>query len=187
MSILNRSELQELLGLVFTLHPNRNVAECVLLDLYDKVELLASLQLARDKKREVRFSESYYKIVAARRSLVQVAAYVASEEWECDQENIMPRKHPVYRPTATDLLVRYIKALVWWAMERRVPYAATAIGCSLYTYPPSKIGELVVWAANNIRRVHSSTLARLQARFPALTLVTMGRRTHVDLRAPTPE
>jgi hypothetical protein len=70
MSILNRSELQELLGLVFTLHPNRNVAECVLLDLYDKVDLLASLQLDRDKKRDVRSSERYYKMVTTRRSLV---------------------------------------------------------------------------------------------------------------------
>src|SRR5262249_6658134 len=62
----------------------------------------------------------------------------------------------------------------------------TAIGCSLYTYPPSKIVELADCAANNIRRVHRSTLARLQARFPALTLVTMDRRTQVDLRTPTP-
>jgi hypothetical protein len=129
------------------------VAQCVLVDLYDNADCLRSLQVQRDTMRDVRESARYYTLDLTRQSLLQAAAYLASETWERDQECAVPTLHPVYHPTAMDMLVRYIKTLSWWGMERRVAYAAAAIGCSLYTYQPHEIGEVVYWAAPNIRRV----------------------------------
>ncbi|HEY5869423.1 MAG TPA: hypothetical protein VI542_28325 [Candidatus Tectomicrobia bacterium] len=187
MAPVSRSELQKLLPVVFALHPNRHVAECVLLDLGDHFDVLQRLEIQRETMRDRRSSESYYRPAATRRTLLQKAAYLASQVWECNQEGAMPTRPPMYCPTAADLLVRYIKTLAWWAMERRVHYAVTAIGCSLYTYMPHEMGYLVHWAAPNSRRYHGDTLKRLQARFPDLPLTTVRQHKQVDLRSPAPE
>jgi hypothetical protein len=187
MGPVSRNELQKLLPVVFALHPHRNVAECVLLDLCDTVDCLSHTQEQRDSKRDRRKTEGFHKLAFTRWGLLQAAAYLASEAWERDQESAVPARHPVYHSTAEDLLVRYIKTLDWWAMERRVPYAVTAMGCSLYTYTPQEMGQLVYWAAPNIRRFHRKALARLQDRFPHLPLATASQHKQVDLRAPTPD
>jgi hypothetical protein len=182
------STLQDLWAVVYALHPHRPVAECVLLDAYDTVDYLARRDIHRDDMSNSRGSQGAYRLGLTPRTLWQVATYLASEGWERDQEAATPTRRPGYQPTAEDLLVRYLKTLTWWAMERRVPYAVVALGCSLYTYTPQDMGHLVYWAANNIHRTHGVTVARLHDRFgDDLRLETASRRRQVALRAPTAE
>ena len=182
------STLQDLWAVVYALHPHRPVAECVLLDAYDTVDYLSRRETHRDDMSNSRGAQGSYRLGLTPRTLWQVAAYLASEGWERDQEAATPTRRPGYQPTAEDLLVRYLKTLTWWAMERRVPYAVVALGCSLYTYTPRDMGHLVYWAANNIHRTHGVTVDRLQDRFgDGLRLETASRRRQVALRAPTAE
>ena len=186
MGSVSRQDLHALWPLIWALHPSRPVAECVLLDVGDTLACLAHTQAHRENKRERRGSPGYYRLALTWREGLQAAAYLASEAWEWDQEQVKPARQPGYHPTAEDRLVRYVKTLVWWALERPAPYAATALGCSLYTYPPLAVGELVPWAAGNIRRTHKATLGRLTARFPVLPLAVTRGHHHVALRPPTP-
>jgi hypothetical protein len=115
------SRLQALWSVVFALHPHRQVAECVLVDACEVVDCLSSRENRRDAQRESPESEEEnrrdaqherpdsrgFNIVGLTAQTVwQAAAYLASEEWERDQEGTNPTKSPRYQPTAEDRLVR---------------------------------------------------------------------------------
>jgi hypothetical protein len=95
-------------------------------------------------------------------------------------------KEPRYQPTLEDYLVRYIKALVWWTMDRNACHVAVALGCFLYGYRPSDIASLApeLFNQRNIRLVERRLAEQLQARFQGARIFLDGRPT-LCTRPPT--
>jgi hypothetical protein len=147
--LLTDDDIQRAFRLIHGIHPDRAVAQCILQDAYDRIPLIQKLQERRPT------SPHPFKSRIPEENLLQFAVYLASDAWEKDQESARPRKEPKYHPTQDDLLIRYIKTLIWKSMDRRACYTAVAIGCLLYTYQPHEISSLAEehFDSDNIRRV----------------------------------
>jgi hypothetical protein len=93
--------------------------------------------------------------------------FLASDARERAQECPQSGKELRYRPTADDWLVRYIKALVWWTMDRNACHVAVALGCFLYGYQPGEIASLApeLFNQHNIRRVKRRLALQIHSRF----------------------
>ena len=154
------SDLQNGFRLVHCLHPDRAVAICVLLDSCEQALLLQNNQRRRHG----------YRLHTPDEGCLQNSIYLVSEEWEKDQESEAPKKEPFYKPTRTDLIVRYVKALVKESIDRQSHYAAVAITCLLYRYAPHKVSQLSEdrFKSENIRRVKRRMSDLLKVRFAAV-------------------
>jgi RNA polymerase sigma factor (sigma-70 family) len=157
-------DLQKAFPLLSCLQPDRAVAVCVLIDAYDRLEVVGRRQ---DRRPD---AERRYKPIIPEENLPQYCIYQASEKWEKDQESDFPSMEPGYRPTADDRLIRYIKTLALESMDRYSRYAAVGVGCYLYTYRPKQISALAedLFSSENIRRVKKGMFKRLERRFPGI-------------------
>lgn len=157
-------DLQKAFPLLSCLQPDRAVAVCVLIDAYDRLEVVGKRQ---DRRPD---ADRRYKPIIPEENLPQYCIYQASEKWEKDQESDFPSMEPGYRPTADDRLIRYIKTLALESMDRYSRYAAVGVGCYLYTYRPKQISALAedLFSSENIRRVKKGMFKRLERRFPGI-------------------
>ena len=163
--------------LTHCLHPDAGVALSVTLEACDRITLLRRIQDRRTGQYRHRLPEA---------CLPQYCVYLASDARERAQECPRPGKDPRYRPTPDDYLVRYIKALIWWTMDRNACHVAVALGCFLYGYQPGEIVSLApeIFNHNNIRRVKRRLAHQIHARFRCANTV-VGEHTVIDTRPPT--
>lgn len=169
-----QDEQQRAFTLAYCLHPDRDVALCVVVEAHDWHTRLNACETKRSTTQERRWAArgedepapQPYKPDLPKECLPQLALYHASNRWERDQESGAPQLHPHYCPTSEQVLIRYIKELVWQTMTRRAAYTAVALGCCLYTYRPGEVSRLVCQAPDHCRRVKRRILPLLQDRFP---------------------
>jgi hypothetical protein len=156
-----RDELQMAFALAFVLHPSEEVAFEVLIRAADLMDALEQNEARRDR------SEEHYKSEIPPEALLQFAVYCASFEWEMDQESPLPKKFPKYRPTRADLIVRYVKHLVWNnLLKANFSSLGIGLGCSLYDYRPKQIADLLELPDElSIRRVKGGINKQLMKRF----------------------
>ena len=124
--------------LAHCLHPDNGIALAVTLEACDRIALLRRMQDRRT---------GHYRFRLPEACLPQYCVYLASDAREREQERLRPGKEPRYRPTPDDYLVRYIKFLIWWTMDRNACHVAVALGCFLYGYQP---GEIVIWPRRSL-------------------------------------
>ena len=155
--MLMDSVLQSAFRLIGCLHPNRAVAICVLIEACEWISRIKNLQRRRHG----------YKLQTPENSLIQFSIYSVSEQWEKDQESERPTKHPIYKPTNDDRLIRYVKTLASKSMDWRSLYGAVAVGCLLYRYEPHEVSSLAedIFKSDNIRRVKSTMSKLIKKRF----------------------
>lgn len=161
MTLLTNDTLQKAFPIINSLHRDRGVALCVLLDACEHISISKKTQEKRPE------SAHPFKLKIPDQSLLQLCAYWASEIWERDQESKHPIKQPTYRPTYDDLLVRYVKTLAWKSMDRHSRVAAVGLGCLLFTYQPHEISSLAEdhFDSDNIRRDKKWMFEQLKSRF----------------------
>ncbi len=133
---LTDKELQQAFDLAYILHPVFKVALSVIIDAFAVFECLEKRQARR------RRSKKHYKTLIPPERLLQFAVFLASYVRELDQESPRPRLEPKYKPTRDDLLVRYIKHLIWKTSLLPCRELAIGIGCLLYDYKPKEVAEL---------------------------------------------
>lgn len=155
-------EIQDAFHLAYVLHPNMAVAYSVALDAIDRYFLQKRLQERRPKAKKKPF-----KTALSDPALLQTSIYLASDLWERDQERLLPRKTPYYKPNVNDLIVRYVKFLIWETMELSSSHVAVGIGSFLYTYRTSEINNLAPdhFKDDNIRRIKAGILDAIRKRF----------------------
>jgi hypothetical protein len=170
-------DLQQMYELAHYLHPDSGVALPVTLEASDRIMLLQRIQDRRT---------GHYRRTLPEACLRQYCVYLASDARERDQERPRPGQDPRYQPAPDDYLVRYIKCLIWWTMDRNACHVAVALGCFLHTYQPSDIVNLAPELFNqyNISRVKRRLAQQLQARFQRANLF-MGDQTTPRTRPPT--
>jgi hypothetical protein len=175
--MLTDDVLEKRYTLAHCLHPDAGVALSVTLEACDRITLLRRIQDRHTGQYRHRLPEA---------CLPQYCVYLASHARERAQECPRPGKDPRYRPTPDDYLVRYIKALIWWTMDRNACHVAVALGCFLYGYQPSEIVSLApeIFSHNNIRRVKRRLAHQIQARFRCANTV-VGEHTTLGTRPPT--
>ena len=173
-------ELQRAFRLISFLHPDRAVALCVLQDACDRISVIRRVQQRRPD------SSRPFKLKIPEESLTQLGAYGASEIWEKDQESEHPQKEPRYKPNADDMLARYVKTIIWKAMDRPSRYAAVGLGCLLYTYQPHEVSSLAeeFFDSDNIRRDKSWMFEQIKLRFGRARGLTNGHE-YVALERPS--
>jgi hypothetical protein len=156
--MLADSDLEQMYALAHCLHPDHGIALAVTLEAWERLALLRRLQDRRTGHDRLRLPEA---------CLPQYCVYLASDARERAQERPPPGQDLRDRPTPDDYLVRYLKALVWWTMDRNACHVAVALGCFLYAYPPGDIASLAleVFNPHNIRRVKRRLAHQLHARF----------------------
>jgi hypothetical protein len=125
--------LQQLYDLARCLHPDNGVALAVTLEASERLTLLRRLQDRRTGRYRLRLPEV---------CLPQYCVYVASDGRERGQERLRCGDELRYRPTPDVYLLRYIKTLVWWTMDRNACHVAVALGCFLYRYQPGELANL---------------------------------------------
>jgi hypothetical protein len=154
-------ELQRMFTLAYYLHPERLVALCVTLEACDWIPVVMAKNLRRER------SSRIYKLKLPLSSIYRFSVYAASQSWELDQEGAKPRKKVQYEPTYDDFLVRYVKFLIWKAMERPSAYAAVAIGHHIHTYKLNEVAGIAPdhFDEANIRRINSYFSSLLNERF----------------------
>jgi hypothetical protein len=164
VAMLTDDALQRMYDLAYCLHPDNGIALAVTLEACDRIALLRRMQDRR---------EGHYKFKLPEACLPQYCVYLASDAREREQECWRPGKELRYRPTADDYLVRYIKFLVSWTMDRNACHVAVALGCFLYGYQPGDIANLApeIFNHHNIRRVKRRLGLQLQARFQSANIV----------------
>jgi hypothetical protein len=161
--------IQEIFGLAFFTHRDREVAIEVVVDTLVRIPLVRDIQDERPKAKIMQ----PYKLRIPEDLLPRFCLYLASDLWERDQEKAEPKKRPVYRPNDADYLTRYIKFLVWQTMDRHSRYVAVALGCLLHNYGPTQISELspAFFDGNNIRNTKKWLADRIRARFNGMNIV----------------
>ena len=117
--------LQKMYDLAYCLHPDHGVALSVTLEACERIALIQRMQDRR---------AGHYRRRLPEACPPQYCMYLASEARERDQEHPRPGREPRYWPTPDDYLVRYIKSLVWWTMDRSACHVAVALGCFLYGF-----------------------------------------------------
>jgi hypothetical protein len=82
--------------------------------------------------------------------------------------------------------VRYIKALVWWTMDRNACHVAVALGCFLHGYRSAEIASLApdFFNQHNIWRVKRRLALQLEARFQSANIFQSDQHTLLT-RPPT--
>ncbi len=157
-------DLQKAFPLLSCLQPDRAVAVCVLIDAYDRVDVVRRGQERRPD------ADRPYKLIIPEENLPQYCIYQVSEKWEMDQESDCPGMEPYYRPTTNDRVTRYVKTLALESMNRHSRYAAVGVGCCLYTYRSKQISSLAedLFNSENIRRDKKRMFKRLERRFPGI-------------------
>lgn len=175
--MLTDHDLQKMYDLAHCLHPDNGTALCVTLDASERLTLLQRLQDRRT---------GHYRLRLPDLCLRQYCVYLASDARERDQEHPRPDQDPRYQPTPDDWLVRYIKCLVWWTMDRNPCHVAVALGCFLHGYQPGDIARLApeFFNPHNIRRVKRRLAHQLQARFQGVHLF-VGEHHTLRTRPPT--
>ena len=170
-------DLQQMYELAYYLHPDHGIALSVTLDACERLALLQRIQDRRAGR---------YRLTLPEPCLPQYCVYLASDVWERDQERLRPGKEPRYRPTPDDYLVRYVKALIWWTMDRNACHIAMALGCFLHAYQPDDITNLAPEHFNqyNIWSIKRRLAQQLQSRFRSANLF-MGDQTTLRTRPPT--
>jgi hypothetical protein len=156
--MLTDHDLRQMYELAHCLHPDQGIALAVTLAACERLTLLRRLQDRRTGR---------YRLSLPEAGLPQYCVYLASDPRERAQERPPPGQEPRQRPTPEDWLVRYLKCLVCWTMDRNACHVAVALGCFLYGYQPGDIASLApeVFNAHNIRRVKRRLAHQLQARF----------------------
>jgi hypothetical protein len=140
------------------LHPDPATAGAVTVAAADRLVLLQHLRES-PARRAWRPPEAWCP---------QYCVYLASDGPERAQERPRPGRVPQERPTRDDYLVRYVKCLVWWTLDRPACYVAVVLGCLLYRYPPEALVRLTpaLCAPDQIQRIRLRLVSQLQARFP---------------------
>jgi hypothetical protein len=151
--------LQPMYDLAFFLYSDPAVALTVTLDAADRLTLLRRLRESPTGRPWRRLPEAW---------LPQYCVYLASDGPELAHERRRRGRILRERPTRDDYLVRYVKCLVWWTMDRTACHVAVALGCFLYRYPPGALVRLAPWlcAPHQIRRIRVRLTQQLQTRFP---------------------
>jgi len=169
VEVIQDEVIQEMFGLAFFTHRDREVAIEVVLDTLVRIPLVRDIQDERPKAKKMQ----PYKLRIPEDLLPRFCLYLASDLWERDQEKAEPKKRPVYRPDDADYLIRYIKFLVWQTMDRNSRYAAVALGCLLHNYGPTQISDLspAFFNGNNIRNTKKWLADRIRARFNRMNVV----------------
>jgi hypothetical protein len=170
-------ELQQMFELAHYLHPDSGVALPVTLEACDRIALLQRIQDRRTGQYRLRLPEG---------CLPQYGVYLTSDTRERTQERPRPGQEPRYRPTPDDYLVRYIKCLIWWTLDRTACHVAVALGCFLYSYQPGEIVNLApeFFNPHNIRRVKRRLAYQLQSRFQHANIF-LDPQTTLRTRPPT--
>jgi hypothetical protein len=170
-------DLQQMYELAHYLHPDSDVALPVTLDACERLALLQRIQDRRTGHYRQRLPEA---------CLLQFCVYLASDARERDQERPRPGQEPQHRPTPDDWLVRYIKCLIWWTMDRNAGYVAVALGCFLYGYQPGDIVNLAPELFNeyDLWYIKRRLAQQLQSRFQHANLF-MGDQTMLRTRPST--
>jgi hypothetical protein len=150
--------LQRMYTLAHGLYPDIRVALSVTLAAGERLVLLRRLQDRRTGSSRHRLPEV---------CLPQYCVYLASDVRERAQEASPRGQDAPAPPTPDDYLVRYIKTLVWWTMDRNACHVAVALGCFLYGYRPGDIACLApdFFQQSNIRRVKRRLALQLYGRF----------------------
>jgi hypothetical protein len=150
--------LEKMYVLAHCLHPDNGLALAVTLEACERLALMRRIQDRRT---------GHYRLRLPEGCLPQYCVYLASDARERAQECLCPGQEPRYRPTPEDWLVRYIKALVWWTMDRNACHVAVALGCFLYGYRPGDIARLApeIFNQHNIRRVKRRLAQQIHGRF----------------------
>jgi hypothetical protein len=179
--VFSDEEIQNAFRLAYVLHPNMAVAYSVALDAVDRFFLQKRLQGRRPKAKNQPF-----KNLLSDPALLQTSIYLASDSWERDQERLLPRKTPFYKPNVNDLIARYVKLLVWKTMEHNCTHVAVGIGSFLYTYRTAEIKHLAPdhIKDDNIRRVKAAIISDIRNRFEQYNIAP-DDSSHIITRAPT--
>jgi hypothetical protein len=166
-----RDEWQMAFALAFMLHPSADVALQVVWDASWIATLLEQTEARRQR------SVAHYKSPIPREALLQFAVFCASLRWERDQESPLPKMEPRYKPTRDDLVVRYVKHLVWNnLLKARIRYLAIALGCLLYDYKPKQITDFLgLYDEPKIRHIKSRIKKQLLKRFVYADVLTPKR------------
>jgi hypothetical protein len=151
--------LQQMYAVAHSLYPDIGVALSVTLAAGERLTLLQRLQDRR--------TGSSYRHRLPEVCLPQYCVYLASDVRERAQESPPPGRDAPEPPTPDDYLVRYIKTLVWWTMDRNACHVAVALGCFLYGYRPGDLASLApdFFPLSSLRRVKQRLACQLQARF----------------------
>jgi hypothetical protein len=175
--MLRGDVLERMYQLAYCLHPDNGIAPSVTLEACERLALIRRLQDRRT---------GHYRIRLPEACLPQYCVYLASDVRERAQERPRPGQKPRYHPSPDDWLVRYIKALVWWTMDRNACHVAMALGCFLYGYQPGEIVSLApeVFNHHNVRRVKARLARQIHARFQNANIIE-GESYTVCTRFPT--
>jgi len=157
---LTNREIENAFRLAYYIHPNRTVALKVTLDACDMF-----LTQKRILKRRPYVSNHPYRQRIPNPALLQMYIYHASDALERKQEQSQSNGEARYQVTHDDLIIRYIKFLIWNTLMRNPFYVAISLGCFLYTYRPSEIARLLDYNEDNSRRIKAWILQRIQNRF----------------------
>jgi hypothetical protein len=179
--VFSNEEIQNAFRLAYILHPNMAVAYSVALDAVDRFFLQKRLQGRRPKAKNQPF-----KNLLSDPALLQTSIYLASDSWERDQERLLPRRTPFYKPNVNDLIARYVKLLVWKTMEHNCTHVAVGIGSFLYTYRTAEIKHLAPdhIKDDNIRRIKAGIISDIRNRFEQYNIAP-DDSSHIITRAPT--
>jgi hypothetical protein len=176
-AMLSDNILQRMYDLAHCLHPDNGIALAVTLDACERLALTRRLHDRRT---------GHYRIRLPEACLPQYCVYLASDARERAQEHPRPGEEPRYYPSPDDWLVRYIKALIWWTMDRNACHVAVALACFLYGYQSGEIVSLApeIFNQHNIRRVKARLAYQIHARFQSANIMT-GEPYTLCTRPPT--
>jgi hypothetical protein len=176
-AMLTDNDLQRMYDRSHCLHPHHGIALSVTLEACERASLIRRVQARR---------AGFYRRRLPEACLPQYCVYLASDARERDQERPRSCKKPRYEPTSDDSLVRYIKALVWWTMDRNACHVAVALGCFLHGYRSAEIASLApdFFNQHNIWRVKRRLALQLEARFQSANIFQSDHHTLLT-RPPT--
>jgi DNA-directed RNA polymerase specialized sigma24 family protein len=169
---ITNEEFQQAFDQAYILHPRTDVALRVTMDACDVLTLLEATQARR------RRSTGHYKTSIPSERLLQFAVFLVSHIREVDQESPRPMMEPKYKPTRDDLVVRYVKHLIWKTTLLNCRYVAVGIGCLLYSYKPSEIADLLgLFEEGNLRHIKMRITRDLIKRFSHSGVVPVESRS----------
>jgi hypothetical protein len=168
--------LESMYELASFLHFDPATANAVTVAAADRLVLLQRLQPSPNG-RAWRLPEAWWP---------QYCVYLASDGPERAHEHPRPGREPQERPTRDDYLVRYVKCLIWWTLNRPACHMAVALGCLLYRYPPEALVRLApaLCAPDQIQGIRVRLVSQLHARFPRADFFP-GDHGATRLRLPT--
>jgi hypothetical protein len=157
--MLADDELQQMYEVAFFLSADPAVALTVTLEAADRLTLLRRLWEPSTRPAWPRLPEAW---------LPQYCVYLVSDAHERAHERPRPGRTAREWPSRDDYLVRYVKCLVWWTLDRPACHIAVALGCFLYRYPPGVLVRLApaFCQLDQTLRIRARLAQQLQARFP---------------------